>query len=54
MHPISPLDELLEDLSSQAVTDLLYVWLQRDRKKQQPQGRFHSLDLHMYVNIASV
>lgn len=29
--PVSPLDELLEDFPSQAVTDLHYVWLQRDR-----------------------
>lgn len=30
--PVSPLDELLEDLPSQAVTDLHYVWLQEDRQ----------------------
>lgn len=29
--PSSPLNELLEDLPSQTVTDLHYVWLQRDR-----------------------
>lgn len=30
---VSPLDELLEDLPSQAVADLHYVWLQGDRHR---------------------
>lgn len=37
---VSPLDELLEDLSSQAVADLHDVWLRRDRDTSATQVRF--------------
>lgn len=37
--PVSPLNELLEDLPSQAVTDLHYVWLQEDRHINSSSGQ---------------
>lgn len=51
--PVSPLNELLEDLSSQAVTDLHYVWLQGDRHINSSSGQvsFSNYVIKVFANV---
>lgn len=54
---VSPLDELLEDLSPQAVTDLHYVWLHGDRHTNSRSSQIFAqeqCDLRNDVNVSFV